>query len=280
MNKVVTKIFRKLDTWYFERDRINKKLLKKKYIYHNKSFKLRNAEISSISIVVPCYNHSKYLTDALNSIIKQTRKPDEIIIIDDSSNDKTPMILNEFYSKYLNNNKIVIKRNKNNIGQSASINLGVSLASSELIMILNDDDYLMHDAIEHTLNIYNTNQDIYLLGSKSFYIYNEVHFNNLKKFTFSSLEKDEYILKKSFPEEVQNYVSGREIDMSHSSSSFLKYAWETVDGYIPNIHSRIIKYSDRDFQLRVNSIFPIAILENAALAFWRINSSVDQGLFS
>lgn len=68
--------------------------------------------------------------------------------------------------------------------------------------------------------------------------------------------------------------------MSHSGLSFLKIAWETVGGYIPKIKNRVIMFSDRDFQLRVNSVYPIAIIENAALSFWRINSSVDQGLFS
>lgn len=147
-------------------------------------------------------------------------------------------------------------------------------------MILNDDDYLMHDAIEHTLNIFNSNKDIYLLGSKSLYIYRQEHFENLKKLTFGTLEKNKFLIRKIYPNDVNKYITGREIDMAHSSSSFLKIAWEAVGGYIPDIKKRVIMFSDRDFQLRVSSVFPIAIIENAALTFWRINSSVDQGIFS
>ena len=281
MNNLLIKLIRKLDTWYFQRDKINKKKLKM-YLnkYHNNSYCERNEKVKSISIVMPCYNHANYLSTALNSITKQTRLPDEVICIDDCSTDVTFEVLSNFYNNYSKEINIIIKRNKKNIGQSASINLGVSHANSELIMILNDDDYLMHDAIEHTLDIFNLEKDIYLLGSKSIYIYSEEHFRNLKKFTFDLTESNKYLIRKIMPENVFNFIDGREIDMMHSSCSFLKIAWEVVGGYIPNRKKRVILFSDRDFQLRVNSIFPIAILENAALAFWRINSSVDQGIFS
>lgn len=184
----VKKIIRKFDRYLFKRDRINHNILNKyKTIYTNKIIK-REKKIKNISVIVPCYNHSKYLYDALSSIIKQTRVPDEIILIDDNSNDSTFNILKQFYKDNQNILKIILRKNKYNLGQSATINIGVSIAKSDLIMILNDDDYLMHDAIEHTLDIFNSKTDIYLLGSKSLYFYKQEHFENLKKMTFGLLE--------------------------------------------------------------------------------------------
>lgn len=275
------KVLRYLDKIIFQRDRVDiDKLKKYKYGLENKKLVMRPELIKNISVIVPCYNHSKYLNDALNSIINQTRLPDEIILIDDNSQDSTFEELKKFYDKHSKTTNIVIRRNKSNLGQCATINIGVASASSNLIMILNDDDYLMHDAVEHTLKIFNDNNDIYLLGSKSLYVYRQEHFANLKKLTFDSIENRHFLIRKIYPEEVEKFVTGREIDMAHSGSSFLKIAWETVGGYISKLNKRVIMYSDRDFQLRVNSVFPIAIIENAAFTFWRINSSVDAGIYS
>lgn len=278
---LIKKIYRKIDNIIFKRDKINiGKLIKYQKIYNNRKKTRNKKEINTISVIIPCYNHAQYLPFALNSIMNQTRTPDELILIDDSSKDKTFEILLNYVEKYNKQINIILRKNDANLGQSATINVAVSLASSELVMILNDDDYLMHDAIKHTLRIFNTNHDIYLLGSKSLYIYRQEHFLNMKKETFGSLENDQFLLRKVLPSEINKFVTGSEIDMSHSGSSFLKIAWETVGGYIPKINKRVIMYSDRDFQIRVNSVFPIAIVENAAFAFWRINSSVDAGIFT
>lgn len=277
---IIKKILRRADRIIFKRDRINlKKLIDYQEDYKN-NLKTRPKEINTVSVIIPCYNHSKYLVDALNSVMYQTRVPDEIVLIDDNSTDNTFEILKNFYTEHNAKFNIVLKKNTTNMGQCFTINKGVTLANSELIMILNDDDYLMHDAIENTLKIFNQENDIYLLGSKSIYVYRQEHFENLNKFTFGSLNKNEFIIRKIFPFEVEKFITGREIDMAHSGSSFLKVAWETVGGYISKINRRVIIFSDRDFQLRVNSAYPIAIVENAAFAFWRINSSVDQGVFS
>jgi GT2 family glycosyltransferase len=280
-NSLFKKVFRKIDTWYFKRNLINQNRLNG-YLsaFQNKSNLTRPDLISTIAIVVPCYNHLKFIELALQSIILQSRKPNEIILMDDFSIDQTPERITEFYNKYSKTFNIIIQRNEKNIGQSESINLGISIAKSELIMILNDDDYLMHDAVEKTIHYFNQEKNIFLLGSKAVYIYNNEYLINHKKKIFDSLNDDKLVMRKSYPENVTTFTSGREIDMCHSASSFLKVAWEAVGGYYSDKNKRVIIYSDRDFQLRVNSIFPIGILDDAAFAFWRINSSVDGGLFS
>ena len=54
-----------------------------------------------VSIALACYNGQKYIKEQLLSLLNQTRPADEVIIVDDNSNDDTPKIINEFISKVM-----------------------------------------------------------------------------------------------------------------------------------------------------------------------------------
>jgi glycosyltransferase involved in cell wall biosynthesis len=92
----------------------------------------------SITAIIPNYNHAKYLHERINSVINQTHKPDEIIILDDSSNDSSQDIINE----YVNANKYFVKwfNVKNSGSTFIQWNKGVSIANSAFIWIAESDD--------------------------------------------------------------------------------------------------------------------------------------------
>lgn len=100
VESLLKKILRKIDKIIFKRDRVNHKLLKIYQNNYHEKVKVRPERIKSISVIVPCYNHSKYLKDALNSILNQTRLPDEVILIDDNSTDSTLQVLQRFSEDY------------------------------------------------------------------------------------------------------------------------------------------------------------------------------------
>ena len=79
-----------------------------------------------ISVVMAVYNGEKYLNSAIRSVINQTFKNFEFIIIDDCSNDKTYTIIKKF-----NDNRIIYKKNDINIGQTPSLNKGVILSKGK-----------------------------------------------------------------------------------------------------------------------------------------------------
>src|ERR1035437_5358879 len=104
---------------------------------------------TSIAIVVPCFRHADFLRDTVDSILAQTRRPDEVIFVNDHSPDATTEILEALVAHHpdLARRHAELFVNDRNMGQAASLNRGISSASSDLIMILNDDDYLMQDAV-------------------------------------------------------------------------------------------------------------------------------------
>ena len=91
-----------------------------------------------ISIIVPAYNVEKYISQCLESLVNQTYKNIEIIVINDGSTDGTLNII----QKYESEDKRFHIINQDNCGPSESRNLGISIASGEYIMFVDADDWV------------------------------------------------------------------------------------------------------------------------------------------
>lgn len=101
-----------------------------------------------ISVIFPNYNHSKYLSSRINSILNQSYKPFEIIIIDDNSSDNSLELLRKFEKK----NLIKLLVNKKNIGPVASFNRGIKIASGEYFFPCSADDIILKDFFKKTVS--------------------------------------------------------------------------------------------------------------------------------
>ena len=97
-----------------------------------------------ISIIVPIYNTEKYLGNCLNSIINQTYKNLEIILINDGSTDNSLSICNNYKNK---DNRIKIV-NKTHTGVSDTRNIGIKNATGEYIGFVDSDDYIEQDLLK------------------------------------------------------------------------------------------------------------------------------------
>lgn len=97
-----------------------------------------------ISIIVPIYNVELYLKKCLNSIVNQTYKNIEIILIDDGSTDKSGAICDS----YANVDNRIIVIHKNNEGVSSARNAGLQIAKGEYIGFVDPDDWIAEDMYE------------------------------------------------------------------------------------------------------------------------------------
>ena len=88
-----------------------------------------------VSVIIPCFNHGKYIDEAVDSILQQTYQEFEIIIIDDGSTD--PFTIEKL--KSYNKQKTKVIRTKNN-GLPAARNKGIQLATGKYILTLDADD--------------------------------------------------------------------------------------------------------------------------------------------
>lgn len=128
------------------------------YYYHNvEKQKIKNKmEKSKISIIVPIYNREKYLAKCLDSIINQTHKNLEIILVNDGSSDNSINICKK-YAK--NDLRIIIINKSKNEGVSAARNKGLEIATGDYIGFVDSDDSILPNMYEKLLEdiiIYDT----------------------------------------------------------------------------------------------------------------------------
>ena len=107
----------------------------------------------SVSAVIPAYNAEKYIERAIDSALAQSHLPDEIIVVDDGSDDGT----GEVVKKYGESIRYI---NQENTGASAARNAGVKAAKNEWIAFLDGDDEWLSDNLESQMAILRRNKNL------------------------------------------------------------------------------------------------------------------------
>ncbi len=109
-----------------------------------------------VSVIIPCYNHGRFLHDAINSVLEQTYPSIEILVVDDGSGDNTAEVAAAYPEvKYFY---------KKNAGLSAARNTGIEKSSGEYIVFLDADDWLYKDAVEVNLSYFNARKELALVS--------------------------------------------------------------------------------------------------------------------
>jgi glycosyltransferase involved in cell wall biosynthesis len=95
----------------------------------------------SVSVVIPAYNHARYLAEAIDSALGQTLPAADVVVVDDGSTDDTPRVL----AAYRDSVHIVRQANR---GVSAARNAGAALARGDLLAFLDADDVWLPEKLE------------------------------------------------------------------------------------------------------------------------------------
>ncbi len=115
-----------------------------------------------LSFIVPSFNSVTWLPHSCSSVLQQTQKDIELVIVDDGSTDRT-----REYTDWLvkQDKRVRIIRNKKNLGRSASRNIGNAEASGDVICVLDADDLATPNRAELTANKFKSGTFDYLYGS-------------------------------------------------------------------------------------------------------------------
>lgn len=119
------------------------------------------------SIIIPVYNSKKYLKNCIDSILSQTYKNYEIILVDDESTDGSERICDEYSKK----DKRIICIHKKNGGTAAARNTGIKKATGKYITFIDNDDYWSNDNALYEINEYLTESkaDILMYDTNSYW---------------------------------------------------------------------------------------------------------------
>ncbi|HCW64212.1 MAG: glycosyltransferase family A protein [Leeuwenhoekiella sp.] len=180
------------------------------------------ASISDITVVIPCYNDRNFIKSAVDSLLHQTLIPDEIIIVDDGSDQATLEILSQFNNPRVN---VVYQENQ---GVSVARNNGIIQSQFQYICVLDADDYLETTFLEKAKQLLESNRDAIYVSS----YYRK--FNNKNK-TIGVIRP------------TGGLVAGFLVKNNGASCGlFKKSDWHTVGGY-----DKLFKngYEDWDFSI-------------------------------
>lgn len=200
----------------------------------------------NISVIIPCYNTEKYIDKCLNSILNQTYKDLEIILVDDKSSDNTWKIIEEYSKKYKN---VTAIQNSKNSGAAYSRNVALEKAKYDLISFIDSDDYIEENYYELLINTLEKEKadvvvcDIYVkfedvdgvntrsqtcLNPKDKYKFID---NGLAASPCNKLFKKEDLLKYPFPEGIMNEDIATVLPILINAKK-LSYNSETYYNYI------------------------------------------------
>lgn len=110
-----------------------------------------NKNFPVVSVLINNYNYDKFLREAIESVLNQTYKDFELIIVDDGSTDDSRIIIDGYHKKYPH---IIIPVYKENGGQASAFNAGFKASKGEIIAFLDSDDYWFPDKLQRIVEVH------------------------------------------------------------------------------------------------------------------------------
>ena len=187
-----------------------------------------------VSVIIPTHNRREYIVKAIESVLSQTYKNIEIIVVDDYSIDGTYELIFELSKKY---KKIIPKRNEINLGPAGTANVGISVAHGKYIAILDDDDtWRDQQKLEKQIWFLEKHSEYVLTGGGLIKIDN----------------KGKEIIRYLFPEKDEEIRQVILVDnlFAHSTVVYRKDAFEKVGGYTQKFGF----FADMDLWLKLGTI--------------------------
>jgi len=221
---------------------------------------LNNNIIPTVSIVIPTYNHSKFISKALDSVINQTYKNWEAIIIDNNSTDNTDKVINRYIDPRIKHLKI------DNDGVIAkSRNLGINEAKAEWIAFLDSDDWWTKDKLEVCLSKIDKNID---------FIYHAHEYVEKSKFFFKKKIIKGRELKKPILKDLLIGSITKGTQISNSSVIVRKNILFKIGGL--NENKILVGADDYDTWLRIAQITDQFLYVNKKLSYYLFHNNNTQ----
>lgn len=205
-----------------------------------------------VSVIMPAYNVEKYISQAIESILNQTYKNFEFIIVDDASTDNTWKIIQKYKKK---DKRIIIIQNKINVNVSQSLNTAIKITKGKYIARMDADDWSYPYRLEKQVKFMEKNPKVVISGGTMLVcdknlklIYKRsypLNNNNIRKIIFRSspFSHPTIIYQSKFIIKINGY---KNISLIEDLDLYLRIGYY---GQFANISDIIIKHRTRDISL-------------------------------
>ena len=209
-----------------------------------------------ISVVLPTYNGSKRISKAIESVLLQSMKDWELIIIDDGSTDDTEKTVKEFC---LRDSRIIYIKNEQNLGLQKTLNKGIKIAKGKHIARIDDDDvWIDENKLKEQVEFLEKNSEYVLVGTGVVVVNEEGE----QVYKYLNPEKDE---------EIKNKILWKN-PFAHSSVMFTKKDFDIVGGYNEDASSKNVE--DYDLWLSLGTVGKFHNLQTYSLKFMAREGSI------
>lgn len=199
-----------------------------------------------VSVVMPAYNAQKYITGAIESVLNQTLKNLELIIVNDFSADNTLKIINSFAKK---DPRIKIINNTARLNIAGSLNKGINMASSNIIARMDADDISLPNRLEIQYKLINNSKNIAVVGANIIVMDIDGNEMAIRSYPSSSKELKACLFKYS--------------PFAHPVVCFRKNMFEQVGGYNP----KYTPTEDLDLWFRLGSKYGFRSVKEPLLKY-------------
>lgn len=219
----------------------------------------------NISIIIPVYNAEAYIHKCVESILNQSYKSFEIILINDGSTDNSGSICDEYAKK---DNRIIVQH-KVNGGVSSARNKGIDMASGEYILFVDSDDWIEPNALEILLTHINMNNSDVIIFS----LVTDLFSNDklIKSYTKGFYKKHEI----SVQELRSNFLYYLNSSGLHPSWMYL-FKGNIITNERLYFNNNLVLYEDFDFNLRYLKYCNKISFIPEVLYHYNVNASINQ----
>jgi glycosyltransferase involved in cell wall biosynthesis len=210
-----------------------------------------DGHLPMVSVVIPCFNHAHYLTEAIESVLAQTYPHLEVVVVDDGSTDNT----SEVAARYPG---VRLVRQPNQ-GLSAARNTGIRQTNGDYLIFLDADDRLLPSCVEAGLDCFRRHPECaFVSGRFRFVAQDGTVLHRNQGYT---IERDHYLEMLR-----RNYIP------MGATVMYRRPAFAAVGGFEPSLHPA----QDCELYFRITRSFPVACHDGEVAEYRRHGSNVSR----
>lgn len=220
-----------------------------------------------VSVVCLCYNHEKFVRDAINSVLNQTYPNIEVIVLDDASTDGSVSIIEQIKRDHPG---IIFLQLKENIGNCAAFNKGLAMVHGEFVIDFATDDVMLPERLEKQVNHFRQLDASYGVS------FTNANYVNASGKTIRN-HTDHLLGKKLVSKIPEGWVFRdvlRRYFICSPTMLVRKVVFDKLNGYDENL-----VYEDFDFWVRASRNFKFAYLDEVLTNVTRSHSSMSSGWY-
>ena len=247
----------------------------------------------TVSFIVPCYKLGHFLPECINSILSQSYRDIEVLIMDDCSPDNTGEVARSF-----NDSRVKYIRNDSNLGHLRNYNKGINLSRGLYIWLISGDDRLRRDyVLERYIRIMvdhpkvgytfcpgielKAGTETSLLGNYYYgsvdKIFNGQNFISIALFKRGGILSPSVMVRKDCYEQISMFP----LDMPHKGDLYLWFLW-ALEYDVAYLSEPMVNYRSHDFNMMTDlmSRAPMTVFTDDVNVLWRIKRKAEQKEFN